>query len=144
MIIITNTNQLRIIKSVSTPNISKTLDVQENDGHLFIKQTKTISILLINIKDKYKPLLHIKHKSTTLINIKRTCITLINIKINYKLLIHIKHTSIILIHINTNNYKPLIHITHTSIPLINIKINFLPLLRRFNPSEPVVKKSVIF
>lgn len=73
----------KIIKPVSTPNISKTLDVQTNDGHLFIKQTKTISIPLINIKNNYKPLIHVKH----------TSITLINNKNNYKPLIHIKYTS---------------------------------------------------
>jgi hypothetical protein len=32
MKIITNANQLKIIKAVSTPNISKTLDVQKNDA----------------------------------------------------------------------------------------------------------------
>ena len=30
----TNANQLTIIKPVSPPKISKTLDVQANDGHL--------------------------------------------------------------------------------------------------------------
>jgi hypothetical protein len=34
MKIITNANQLTIIKPVSSPKISKTLDVQTNDGHL--------------------------------------------------------------------------------------------------------------
>ena len=72
-----------IIKSVFTLKISTTLDAQTNDGHLFIKQSKTISIPLINIKNNYKPLIHIKH----------TSITLINNKNNYKPLIHIKHTS---------------------------------------------------
>jgi hypothetical protein len=50
---------LKIIKSLSTPTISKTLDDQTN--YLFIKQTKTISIPLININNYYKPLIHIKH-----------------------------------------------------------------------------------
>ena len=35
MKIITNANQFTIIKPVSPPKISKTLDVQANDGHLF-------------------------------------------------------------------------------------------------------------
>ena len=70
MKIITNANQLKIIKSVSTPTISKTLDDQTNDGHLFIKQTKTISIPLIHNKNNYVPLIPINHTSITLINIK--------------------------------------------------------------------------
>ena len=93
MKIITNANQLKIIKSVSTPKISKTLDVQTKDGHLFIKQTKNISIPLIHNKNSYVPL----------IPIKQTSITLINIKNNYKPRIHIKHRSITLINIK-NNY----------------------------------------
>ena len=63
----------KIIKPVSTPNISKTLDVQTNDGHIFIKHTKTTSIPLM---------IHIKH----------TSITLISNKNNNKPLIHIKYT----------------------------------------------------
>jgi hypothetical protein len=47
---------ITIIKSVPTLKISKILDAQTNDGHLFIKQTKTISIPLININNYYKPL----------------------------------------------------------------------------------------
>ena len=70
MKIITNANQLKIIKSVSTPKISKTLDDQTNDGHLFIKQTKTIFIPLIHNKNNYVPLIPINHTSITLINIK--------------------------------------------------------------------------
>jgi len=50
MKIITNANQFKITIAVSTPKISKTLDVQPNDDHLFIKQTKTMSIPLIHIK----------------------------------------------------------------------------------------------
>jgi hypothetical protein len=37
MKIITNVNQFKIIKPVSSPNISTTSDVQTNDGHLFYK-----------------------------------------------------------------------------------------------------------
>ena len=93
--------------------------------HLFIKQTKTISIPLIHNKDNCVPLIHIKHTYITLINIKNNYKPRIHIKHTYITLIHIKHTSITLINIQ-NNYKSRIHIKHTSITLINIKNNYKP------------------
>ena len=107
MKMITNANQLTIIKPVSPPKISKTLDVQANDATYFTKQAIPTSIPLINIKNNYEPLIHIKH----------TYITLINIINNDKPLIHIKNPSITLINIK-NNYEPLIHTKHTSTTLI--------------------------
>ena len=62
MTIINVTSQIKITQSVSTLKISKTLDANTNDHHLFYQAHKTIP--LINIKINYTHLTHIAKTDT--------------------------------------------------------------------------------
>ena len=48
MKIMTNTNQLKIIQSVSTPKLLKTINPHINDDHLFYQITMVVCVLDIS------------------------------------------------------------------------------------------------